>query len=150
VCHQPYGVEYKWLGIFKTKAVARKEVIPSAGAINSPQLLMLSAIGPKEHLQEVGIPAIQDLRVGFKLQDHITLGTLFFTANSSVTVRFDNILGDMVSFFQYIFNHNGTLTMPGATEALAFLDTGDNDGLPEIEFMFAEATFVWDLCLSPM
>ncbi|PNF27347.1 Glucose dehydrogenase [FAD, quinone] [Cryptotermes secundus] len=135
-----YGVEYKYLGIFKTEAVARKEVILSAGAINSPQLLMLSGIGPKEHLQKVGVPVIQDLRVGFNLQDHISLGTLFFTANSSVTARFDNIPGDAVSLLQYLFTRNGTLTMPGAIEALAFLDIDDSDGLPEIELIFAGTT----------
>ncbi|XKL64309.1 hypothetical protein PGB90_004395 [Kerria lacca] len=47
-----------------------KEVILSGGSINTPQLLMVSGIGPKEHLQKFGIPTIQDLKVGFNLQDH--------------------------------------------------------------------------------
>jgi len=42
----------------------------SAGAINSPQLLMLSGIGPKEHLTELGIPVVAELPVGENLQDH--------------------------------------------------------------------------------
>jgi choline dehydrogenase-like flavoprotein len=135
-----YGVEYKSLGIFTNQAIARKEVILSAGSINSPQLLMLSGIGPKEDLQKVGIPVLQDLRVGYNLQDHITLGTLYFTANSSVTARFDNILGDVFSVLQYTLTRNGTLTIPGAIEALAFLDIDDSDGLPEIELIFAGTT----------
>ena len=48
---------------------ARKELILSAGSINSPQLLMLSGIGPKEHLRERGIPVVRDLSgVGRNLQ----------------------------------------------------------------------------------
>lgn len=63
------GVEFEKDG--KTRKVfAGKEVILSAGSVNSPQLLMLSGIGPKDHLQYHGIPVIQDLPVGQNLQDH--------------------------------------------------------------------------------
>ena len=49
---------------------AKREVIVSGGSINSPQLLMLSGIGPKEHLKKFNIPLIADLPVGEHLQDH--------------------------------------------------------------------------------
>lgn len=73
------GVEFVKKGIRRI-VFARKEVILSAGAINSPQLLMLSGIGPKDHLKELSIPVIQDLPVGQHLLDHYgTVGrfTLF-------------------------------------------------------------------------
>lgn len=58
-----YGVQFvKNRKVFQVKA--RKEVILSAGSIASPQLLMLSGVGPREHLKELRIPVIQDLRVG--------------------------------------------------------------------------------------
>ena len=51
---------------------AKREVLLSAGAINSPQLLMLSGIGPEEHLRSVGIDPVQDLPgVGQNLMDHL-------------------------------------------------------------------------------
>ncbi|KAG8174464.1 hypothetical protein JTE90_000098 [Oedothorax gibbosus] len=49
---------------------ARREVILSAGTINTSQLLMLSRIGPKKHLEDLQIPVKTDLRVGENLQDH--------------------------------------------------------------------------------
>ncbi|XP_070540938.1 alcohol dehydrogenase [acceptor]-like [Ptychodera flava] len=55
----------------KVTVHVRKEVILSGGSIGSPQLLMLSGIGPKDHLEALGIPVICDLPVGENLQDHI-------------------------------------------------------------------------------
>ena len=49
---------------------ARREVLIAAGALQSPQLLMLSGIGPADHLQSLGIPVVADLPVGDNLQDH--------------------------------------------------------------------------------
>nr|XP_037872750.1 glucose dehydrogenase [FAD, quinone] isoform X2 [Bombyx mori] len=56
---------------------AIKEVIVSAGAINTPKLLMLSGIGPKEHLRSHGIPLIANLPVGKNLQDHTAAIVVF-------------------------------------------------------------------------
>ena len=58
---------------------ATKEIILSAGSVNSPQLLMLSGIGPEDHLKSLNIPVIKSLPVGNNLQDHISLGGLVFT-----------------------------------------------------------------------
>jgi choline dehydrogenase-like flavoprotein len=65
-------VEFIKKGKIRT-VYSKKEVILSAGPINSPQLLMLSGIGPKEHLKHHGIPVIQDLPVGQHLHEHYGL-----------------------------------------------------------------------------
>lgn len=63
------GVEYRWNGALHTARAA--EVVLSGGAVNSPQLLMLSGIGPADHLREVGVDVVHDLPgVGAGLQDH--------------------------------------------------------------------------------
>lgn len=80
-----YGVEFV-KNRQKYRVFARKEVILSAGPIASPQLLMLSGVGPREHLEELRIPVVQDLRVGFNLQDHSVINGLDFTVNQPITM----------------------------------------------------------------
>ena len=64
------GVEYEQYGAIK-QASARKVII-SAGAVNSPQLLLLSGVGPAAELQALGIPVVHDLPgVGRNFHDHV-------------------------------------------------------------------------------
>src|SRR6201999_4353216 len=67
------GVEFNQDGQTK-RYRAEREVILSGGAINSPQTLMLSGIGPADHLKETGIDVVQDLPgVGENLQEHLEM-----------------------------------------------------------------------------
>lgn len=78
VCHTPQG----------TRTIkARRGVILSAGAIQSPQLLMLSGIGPGKHLQETGVPVLIDRpAVGQNLQDHLQF-RLIYKASKPITTN---------------------------------------------------------------
>lgn len=82
---------------------AKKEIILSAGSVNSPQLLMLSGVGPADHLQSLGIPVIADLPVGNNLQDHIALGGMIFTVDKVInaweTRESRNLTALFLSFF---------------------------------------------------
>ncbi|XP_069698986.1 glucose dehydrogenase [FAD, quinone]-like [Periplaneta americana] len=118
---------------------ARKEVIVSAGAINSPQLLMLSGIGPREHLESVGIPVIQDLPVGYNLMDHIASGGVVFTIDKNMSLITDKILSDTSNLANYFAYHTGPLSIPGGCETLAFYDLKDPNnpnGYPDMELLF--------------
>ncbi|XP_037813969.1 glucose dehydrogenase [FAD, quinone] [Lucilia sericata] len=100
---------------------AKKEIILSAGSIASPQLLMLSGIGPKQNLKQHNITVIKDLKVGYNLQDHITLNGLVFSINDS-TVN-DRRLMNPTDILQYILQGKGPYTIPGGAEAFAFVRT---------------------------
>ncbi|XP_065223661.1 glucose dehydrogenase [FAD, quinone]-like [Planococcus citri] len=67
-----YGVKVFRNNVYQ-EIIAKKEVILTAGALNSPQILMLSGIGPRDHLTDLNIPLINDLKVGYNLQDHVFL-----------------------------------------------------------------------------
>lgn len=77
------------LHLFRVRAT--KEVILSAGAVNSPQLLMLSGVGPRADLEKHRIPVIEDLKVGHNLQDHIGLGGLTFLINREDSITLDRV-----------------------------------------------------------
>jgi choline dehydrogenase len=71
---------------------ARREVIVSGGAINSPQLLMLSGIGPASHLAEVGVAARVDLPgVGSNLQDHPVVPLIWHTHGTTDLAELNNL-----------------------------------------------------------
>ncbi|XP_015435962.1 PREDICTED: glucose dehydrogenase [FAD, quinone]-like [Dufourea novaeangliae] len=116
------GVEFVKNGK-KLFASARKEIILSAGTLNSPQLLMLSGIGPKDHLASLSIDAIVDLPVGYNLQDHVSMSALTFLVNESVTIVEPRLASNLANTFDYFVKGTGPLTVPGGAEGLAFLDT---------------------------
>lgn len=140
VTKRAYGVEFKKYNK-KYVIFARKEVILSAGAINSPQLLMLSGVGPADHLQEMNIPVISDLPVGNNLQDHVGLGGLTFVVNDPVTVTKSRFQTPAVAM-EYVLNERGPMSFPGI-EGLAFVNSkyADPSGLwPDIQFHFGPSS----------
>ncbi len=98
------GVAYAHGGQ-ETHARAEREVLLSGGAINSPQLLMLSGIGPAEHLAHHGITVAVDApQVGRNLQDHLDVCTL---QHSTQRVTYDRV-GDLaIAWSYYLKNHSG-------------------------------------------
>lgn len=124
----------------------RKEVILSAGSLNSPQLLMLSGIGPSEHLRQLGIPVIKDLKVGYNLQDHVSMAGLAFLINDTVSIVEDRYRNPRY-IIDYWLNGKGPYTLPGGAEALAFYETKYNrrPGHPDIELVFGPGAFTGDI-----
>ena len=115
------GIEYLRGGA-KQSARARREVMLSAGAFNSPQLLQLSGLGPAAHLQALGIPVVADMPgVGANLQDHYN-GRLVFEATRAFTLN--DVVGSPLKKLReglrYLFLRRGFLTL-GASTATGFL-----------------------------
>ncbi|KRT81622.1 FAD dependent oxidoreductase, partial [Oryctes borbonicus] len=133
-----WGVKYvkdKRLHIAK----ARKEIIISAGALSSPQLLMLSGIGPEDHLTELGIPVMKNLPVGLKLYDHLAFYGLTATVNESITIPFDDLYHSLQPLQEYIQGRGILATLTGA-EALGIIRTplaeDSYSDYPDIEYIF--------------
>lgn len=118
------GVEFTRHGKKMNVSVGR-EVIVSAGAIGSPKLLMLSGIGPRNHLTEQKIDVVADLPVGENLQDHVVfLGLVVTTTKDEIGL--DGI--NTTKLAEYVKYHTGLLTVPGAYEALLFIPSSDEEG----------------------
>lgn len=115
-------------------AKATKEVIVSAGTFNSPQLLMLSGIGPKEHLQQFNIPVIKDLPVGQTLYDHIAYNGLVFKINQTIISKYDFLLPKQL--FNYLFNPQQSIYASlGGIESIAYINTQQNRTYPNVELL---------------
>lgn len=137
------GVEYRRGGLQQAKA--RREVILCGGAVNSPQLLMLSGIGPAAHLEEHGIGVVVDLPgVGQNLQDHPASG-----ASNACTLPVTLINGEKLpALYTYLRHKRGPLTS-NVAEALAFIRISENAPAPDIELLFAPAFFNYHGFRSP-
>ncbi|VDI41110.1 Hypothetical predicted protein [Mytilus galloprovincialis] len=97
--------------------LARKEVILSAGAVNSPQLLMLSGIGPREHLDEHKIEVYADLPVGENMEDHLMFFMKYnIKEDLSVSVKSTQSWWNML---QYYLTRGGIFSFSGM-EAIIF------------------------------
>lgn len=118
---------------------ASREVLLSGGAINSPQILMLSGIGPADHLRDMGIGVIADVPgVGAHLQDHLDAATLMFCKTRDTY----DTANQLVTLAKYLFTKSG----PGTSciaETGGFLRTKAGLSAPDIQLHFIPA-FVID------
>jgi len=127
------GVEYVQDGSGSPESVeASKEVILSAGAINSPQLLMLSGIGPAEHLAAHDIPVVHDLPgVGQNLQDHLQV-KINYACEKPISLEGADSLWNVL---KYLVLKRGPLTS-NVAEAGGFTSVSEGAERPEIQFHF--------------
>lgn len=120
VAVNPYNFQAEGVSFYKQGKLyfvkAKKEVILAAGALNTPQLLMLSGIGPAQHLNDIGIPVIQDLPgVGMNLQDHVGIGGITFLVDKPITIIQDRFQPTAITT-QYVLNERGPMTSLGGLE----------------------------------
>ncbi|XP_030377983.1 glucose dehydrogenase [FAD, quinone] [Scaptodrosophila lebanonensis] len=100
---------------------ARKEIVLSAGAIGTPQLLMLSGIGPAAHLKSVGIPVQLDLPVGRNLKDHASLPVIFQIDKSTARKPTEEELVD--AMYNLLMGRYSKLLHHEATALTGFINT---------------------------
>jgi choline dehydrogenase len=108
------------------------EIILAGGTVNSPQLLMLSGIGPADHLKQVGIKPLHDLPgVGGNLQDHLDAAILQFCKTRDTYDRANKL----VSLYNYWKHKKGPGTSPIA-ESGGFLSTRPGLAAPDVQLHF--------------
>jgi choline dehydrogenase len=130
------GVEHVADGS-RARVFARREVALCGGAVNTPQLLMLSGIGKADRLKSLGIDVVVDSpEVGSNLRDHVlsgliteTTGDTLFTAKKPAQV------------LNYLVRRRGMLTS-NVAEAYGFVRTQPQLALPDIEIIFAPVAFI--------
>ena len=104
-------------------ARARREVILSAGAVNSPQLLQLSGVGPGELLQRHGIPVLLDQpAVGGNLQDHIAVSYFYRATEPTLNNQLYPLHGKIAAALRYVFTRRGPLSV-GVNQCGGFVRT---------------------------
>ncbi len=117
---------------------AGREVILCAGAIGSPQLMLLSGIGPRAELETLGIPVVADLEgVGRNLQDHLNIGQSFHSTQPVSLSDAESI----PNVLKYIFRKAGPLTS-NIAEGGAFLKSRPELEECDLQLHFAPVHFV--------
>lgn len=114
---------------------ASREVIMAAGAIGSPQILMISGIGPAGHLKDHGIDVAKDMKgVGENLQDHLQVRMVFKVKRPiSLNTQVNNPARKAMMGLQYILMRTGPLTF-GASLVCAFSRSGPQAATPDIQW----------------
>lgn len=131
------GIEYARNGALQ-QAHAEREVILSGGAVNSPQLLLLSGIGPADELASVGIRAVHDLPgVGKNLQDHLMVSIGYLCTRPVSLAGAQSIPNVM----RWLIFRRGPLAS-NVAEAGVFLRTEEGLRAPDLQILFGPAYYV--------
>lgn len=129
------GVEYRHQGQLR-QVWASRGVVVSSGAVQSPQLLMLSGIGPADHLRSLGIEVRQDLPVGQNLWDHLALPVIWHCTQPVSLDKAENLTNTL----RYLLTQRGPF-VSNIAEAGAFLRTRPEAPAPDLQFHFGPAFF---------
>ena len=128
------GIRYRVKGV-QHEVRARKEVILSGGAFGSPQLLMLSGIGPALHLHDMGIPLVHELPgVGQNLQDHVTTVLIYKTQkiNHAMGFSLKGTWNMLKAMWEWRTQRTGWITS-NVSETQGFVSTEGNTDYPNIQ-----------------
>lgn len=131
---------------------SNRETILCAGAIQSPQLLMLSGIGPEHHLEDNGIEVIHHSPgIGENLQDHIAMGGgLYLIQNPFSSDKLSFIVPQIANpeiLREFIFEQKGPMYAMGASEAMAYISSKYQDSSvdwPDLQIFFSSYSDVSD------
>jgi choline dehydrogenase len=134
------GVTYERGGQTVT-ARARRAVILAAGAINSPQLLQLSGVGPGALLQQHGIAAVMDLpAVGRNLQDHLAVSHFYRSRTPTLNNQLYPLWGKIGAAVRYVLARRGPLSM-SVNQGGGFIRSSPELPAPDLQLYFNPASY---------
>jgi choline dehydrogenase len=134
------GVDYIQRGVRK-KAYARREVILSAGAINSPQLLQLSGIGPADLLRSKGIEVVHAAEgVGRNLQDHLGIDFIYKSRVPTLNDQLHTMRGKLLQGIRYVLTRRGPLSL-GVNQAGGFVKSRAELPRPNLQLFFSPVSY---------
>ena len=134
------GVAYTCKGVRK-EAKARREVILSGGAINSPQLLMLSGVGPADHLKNVGITPLVDAKaVGRNLQDHIAVSYFYKVRTATLNDVLHPFFGKLRAGLRYVADRAGPLSL-SVNQSGGFVRSDATKEHPNLQLYFSPVSY---------
>lgn len=134
------GVEYRQKGRYII-AHARREVILCGGAVNSPQLLQLSGIGPATVLQKYGLHVVHDApQVGRNLQDHLGADYMFRAKVPSLNEQLRPLLGKLRVGLQYVLARKGPLSL-SLNQGGGFVRLNDASDRPDLQLYFSPVSY---------
>ncbi|MEM7209934.1 MAG: choline dehydrogenase [Pseudomonadota bacterium] len=117
-----------------TEVSAKREIVLSAGALNSPHLLQLSGIGDAEMLKSAGVDVLHELKgVGQNLQDHLQFRAVYKTKTPTLNDELSNVFQKMKVGIEYILTRSGPLSM-AASQVYIFCKSTPEQSRPDIQF----------------
>lgn len=134
------GVEYATPSGELKRVYSAREVILSAGVVMSPHILMVSGVGPREHLRSYGIAVVSDLPVGYNYQDHVSFAGLVFTDRKSRPGA--QIAAESADLLRRTVNltSGGAATL-GLTNLMTFVRTREDDEYPDVQIVKVRMPF---------
>ena len=135
------GVTYRQRDGSEVEVRASKAVVLCGGAINTPQLLQLSGIGPRALLEKHGIPVVQDTpAVGRNLQDHLNITYFYRSKVPTLNNELGPWYGKLLAGIRYVFNRSGPLSM-SVNQGGAFIRSDLNQPAPNLQLYFNPASY---------
>ena len=135
-----YGVEYSKSGKLH-QVSANREVIISAGSINSPQLLQLSGVGPKKVLEDSSVQLIHDSpAVGKNLQDHLGVSYFYKSKVPTLNDQLRPFLGKIYQGLRYVLTRGGPLSL-SVNQSGGFIRTREGLEKPNIQLYFSPVSY---------
>lgn len=136
------GVEFEKHG--KLHHVFGKKIVLSAGAIGSPKILLLSGIGPRQHIESLGMNVREHLPVGENLQDHVTTGLDLIILNQTVGLGLKEMMNPFKILDFFWFNGDSSPLAFAGSDAMGFVNLNVSSDYPDLSFMLLPVGLVAD------